>query len=238
MNISVKNLSKVYGTSHILQDVSFSLENISSLGIIGASGCGKSTLLRQLSGIERPDKGDITIDGLSPVTQKKEFQEQIGVVFQRHNLFPHLSIEKNITLILEKIKKMDKASAEKQAQKLLAQLFMLEQKDKRPAQISGGQAQRASIARALATEPKLIFLDEPTAALDPLLTQEVLQAVDQLKSTGIHFIFITHEMKFLRHFADYFIYMKDGIIAEQGPVAQLDSPQTEALSAFLAPHLA
>lgn len=236
MNISVEHLGKDYGKSTVLKDLTFSLENISSLGIIGSSGCGKSTLLRQLAGIEDPDHGKITIDGLSPISQKKEFQEKIGVVFQRHNLFPHLSIEKNITLILEKIKKQDKETAKKQAEKLLTQLFMDKQKDKLPSEVSGGQAQRASIARALATEPELIFLDEPTAALDPQLTQEVLQAVDQLKTSGISFIFITHEMKFLRNFADYFIYMNEGTIVEHGNITQLDKPETTELELFLKPH--
>lgn len=233
LNITVKELHKTYGKDVIFQDLSFSLENISSLGIIGASGCGKSTLLRQLAGIENPDSGEILVDGCSPILDKKAFQEKIGVVFQRHYLFPHLSILKNITLILEKIKKMSKEEAEVKAEQLLAQLFMEKQKDKRPDQVSGGQAQRASIARALATDPELIFLDEPTAALDPQLSYEVLQAVAQLKSTGIHFIFVTHEMKFLRDFADYFLFLQGGEIAEQGAISQLDHPKTEDLRKFL-----
>lgn len=236
MKIEIQNLGKQYGNQDILKNLNFSVDHISSLGMIGSSGCGKSTLLRQLAGIEGADQGSITIDGLSPVTDKNVFQEKIAVVFQRHHLFPHLSIEENITLILRKIKKQDKETAQKKALELLTQLRIVEQRHKRPSEISGGQAQRASIARALATDPDLIFLDEPTAALDPQLTYEVLQAVDQLKSTGKQFVFVTHEMKFLRRFADYFIYLNEGEIIEHGAVAQLDQPQSKQLTDFLAPY--
>ncbi len=236
MTLTVENLCKSYDKSEIFQNFSFSVENISSLGLIGSSGCGKSTLLRQLSGIETPDSGEILVNGQSILTNKKAFQEKIGVVFQKHNLFPHLSLQRNITLILEKIKKQDKKTALETAERLLEQLRILEQKDKLPNQVSGGQAQRASIARALATEPELIFLDEPTAALDPQLSHEVLQAVAELKETGIQFVFVTHEMKFLRNFADYFLFLQEGKIVEEGPIAQLDTPQTETLREFLLPH--
>lgn len=236
MTLTVDKLCKRYDNSQIFQDFSCSMENISSLGLIGSSGCGKSTLLRQLSGIEAPDSGEILVNGQSILTNKKAFQEKIGVVFQKHNLFPHLSLQKNITLILEKIKKQDKKTALATAERLLEQLRILEQKDKLPHQVSGGQAQRASIARALATEPELIFLDEPTAALDPQLSYEVLQAVAELKETGIQFVFVTHEMKFLRNFADYFIFLQDGKIVEEGDISQLDAPKTERLCEFLLPH--
>ncbi len=233
MKISLNHVSKSYHASPVLDDLHLQLDGVASLGIIGPSGCGKSTLLRQLAGIESPDQGEILVDGLSPQKNKKEFQEKIGVVFQKHNLFPHLTIQRNITLILEKIKKQDKITAETRANQLLAQFFMEEQKDKLPGQVSGGQAQRASIARALATHPQLIFLDEPTAALDPQLTNEVLQAVAQLKDSGIHFIFITHEMDFLRNFADYFLFLGEGRLVEQGEISQLDKPQTQELQQFL-----
>lgn len=233
MTIQVKNLCKKYEKSQILQDISFTVDNRSSLGIIGSSGCGKSTLLRQLAGIESPDSGEISINGRSPIEDKKAFQEEIAVVFQRHCLFPHLTIEKNITLILEKIKKQDKKQAQERAIELLTQFHMAEQKDKYPSQVSGGQAQRASIARALATNPSLLFLDEPTAALDPQLTHEVLQSVRLLKDTGISFIFITHEMEFLREFADTFLYLEQGHLVEQGDIVQLQHPQSTSLHQFL-----
>lgn len=236
MNLKVVDLCQKYNQQTILQNISLDLKDISSVGIIGSSGCGKSTLLRLLSGVESPNSGEIKINGISPVLEKKQFQEKIGMVFQQHNLFPHLSLEKNITLILEKIKKLDKKTATEKAQDLLSQLYLLEHKDKLPSEVSGGQAQRTSIARALATDPDLIFMDEPTAALDPQLTYEVLQSVEKLKAKGIHFIFVTHEMKFLRGFADYFIYIHQGEVVEQGEVAQLENPKTPLLQEFLKPH--
>ncbi len=234
MNITVEHLSKHYPKSeHVLRDITIDLEKVSCLGIIGASGCGKSTLLRQLAGIEDPDCGSICINGVSPISQKKLFQSKIGVVFQQHNLFPHLSIHKNITLILEKILKQSKAQANERADAVLKQLFIWNEKDKKPNEISGGQAQRASIARALATDPQLIFLDEPTAALDPILTGEVLKAVTELKAGGIEFIFVTHEIVFLKEFADCIIFMQNGQVCECGDISCLAQPKTKELQAFL-----
>ncbi len=233
MNIEITNVTKKYGGQTVLDDVSLVLENKSAIGIIGESGCGKSTLLRQLSGIEDPDAGSILINGISPITQKKEFREKIGVVFQKHNLFPHLTVRKNISLILSKIKKIDKATADMTTMTLLKRLYIENEADKKPNEISGGQAQRASIARALATDPQLIFLDEPTAALDPLLTDEVLKAITDLKADGRDFIFVTHEIAFLKEFADYVLFFKNGKIAEHGDKSCLENPKTEELSKFL-----
>lgn len=231
MKIEVKNLSKSYNKTDVVKNLNFSIDNISSLGIIGESGCGKSTLLRQLAGIENPDSGEILIDGISPINDKKIFQNDIGYVFQKHNLFPHLTIKENITLIISKVKKLKNSDVI--ADDVLKQLFIQDEKNKLPGEVSGGQAQRASIARALATNPKLIFLDEPTAALDPILTKEVLKAVVGLKNSGRNFIFVTHEMAFLKDFADYFIFIKGGKILEYGIRKQLDSPKTQELSDFL-----
>ncbi|MFI3169599.1 MAG: ATP-binding cassette domain-containing protein [Faecalibacterium sp.] len=234
MKLTVEHLYKHYPKSEdVLRDINIHLDEVSCLGIIGASGCGKSTLLRQLAGIENPDGGSICINGISPIAQKKLFQSKIGVVFQQHNLFPHLSIYKNITLILEKIQKQSKAQAKQRADAVLKQLFIDHVKDKKPNEISGGQAQRASIARALATDPQLIFLDEPTAALDPILTAEVLKAVTELKNNGIEFIFVTHEIAFLKEFADCIIFMQNGQVCECGDISCLQQPKTEELKAFL-----
>ncbi len=233
MKLIIKNLVKSYAGQAVLKDVSIEIENYDAIGIIGESGCGKSTLLRQLAGIEEPDAGEVMINGLSPIGHKKEFLEKIGVVFQNHNLFPHLSVKKNITLILSKIKKMDKSVADQKAMEILTQLSIDKEADKKPSEISGGQAQRASIARALATDPQLIFLDEPTAALDPILTQDVLDSVTSLKQSGRDFIFVTHEIAFLREFADYVIFLKDGEIFEHGGKECLVSPKTEELANFI-----
>lgn len=239
MNILINNLNKKYLDKTILKDINLDIKNINSVGIIGSSGCGKSTLLRLLAGIEEPEpnSGNINIDNISPILNKKIFQEKIGFVFQQHNLFPHLTIQQNITIILEKIKKVSKEQALVKSNELLQDLSMLEHKDKFPYQVSGGQAQRASIARALSTNPSLIFMDEPTASLDPQLTYEVLQSIIKLKETGIDFIFVTHEMKFLKEFADYFIYINQGEIIEHGAISKLDNPETKFLQDFLEPHL-
>lgn len=233
MKLIIDKLNKSYNGSTILSDISIDINNVSSVGIIGESGCGKSTLLRQLAGIENPDSGQILINGVSPITDKSQFQSRIGYVFQKHNLFPHLSVKKNITLILTKSKKMDRHSAEEKADEVLKRMFIEKEADKLPHQISGGQAQRASIARALATDPELIFLDEPTAALDPVLTNEVLKSVESLKNDGKDFIFVTHEISFLKNFADYVIFLKNGSVSEQGYADCLDAPKTKELKEFL-----
>lgn len=233
MKLQIKNLNKTYANTEVLKSINLEIAQASSIGIIGESGCGKSTLLRQLAGIEDPDSGEISINDLSPILEKKEFQEKIGVVFQKHNLFPHLTVRENIMLILQKIKKQDKKEADATVNALLKQLFIENEADKRPNEISGGQAQRASIARALSTNPQLIFLDEPTAALDPLLTDEVLRAVVSLKKEGRDFVFVTHEMGFLKEFADYVIFMKQGKICEHGDQSCLVEPKTKELADFL-----
>lgn len=233
MKLETNQLEKNYNELNVLKDIKLNIENVSSIGIIGESGCGKSTLLRQLSGIEVPDQGDITINGISPIREAIKFREKIGVVFQKHNLFPHLSVIENITMILHKIKGGNKATSYEKAISLLRQLKIEEQADKKPSQISGGQAQRASIARALATDPDLIFLDEPTAALDPLMTKEVLSAIKELKDDGKEFIFVTHELEFLKQFADYIIFMDKGQVIEHGNVNLLECPATEKLKEFL-----
>ncbi len=234
MDIRIENLAKSYAkTDHAIRGINIEINHMSCVGIIGESGCGKSTLLRQLAGIENPDSGNIMINGVSPISQKKLFQSKIGVVFQQHHLFPHLSIHRNITLILEKIQKQRKEYANERADEVLKQLHIYDEKDKKPSEVSGGQAQRASIARALSTNPELIFLDEPTAALDPILTGEVLKAVTKLKEEGIEFIFVTHEISFLKEFADYIIFMKDGEICEHGEITCLLKPKRKALQEFL-----
>ncbi len=236
MDIDIQSLTKSYSGEVILDNIDFSAKNCNSIGIIGESGCGKSTLLRQLSGIETPDNGTIIINGLSPIEDNSIFLNKIAIVFQKHNLFPHLTLKKNITLILSKIKKYDKSKANAKADELLKMLFIESEADKKPHEVSGGQAQRGSIARALATDPEFVFLDEPTAALDPILTDEVLKAVTQLKNDGRSFIFVTHEIPFLKNFADYIVFMKDGKIAEHGDISLLQNPKTQELRDFLKIH--
>lgn len=233
MNIKLDRISKNYERK-VLDDISLELKEVHALGIIGESGCGKSTLLRLLAGMEYPENGMISInDKMVIPANSKEYQSKIGYVFQKHNLFPHLSIKENIVLILHRIKKMEKKEAEKFAESMLEKLHLENEMNKKPENISGGQAQRASIARALSTNPQMIFLDEPTAALDPILTGEVLRAIQELKQIGKDFIFVTHELDFLRKFSDYIIFMDKGKIVEHGKTECLSNCKTIELQNFM-----
>jgi polar amino acid transport system ATP-binding protein len=218
----------------ILKNINIDIDGYKSIAIIGASGCGKSTLLRLISGIEFPDSGSISINeyNISRDT-RKEFQKHIGYVFQKHNLFPHLTLKQNISLILEKTRGYTKEEADSRADSLLQMLHLEKESDKLPKHVSGGQAQRASIARALSTHPDILLLDEPTASLDPILTHEVLDAIHELKSIGKDFIFVTHEIGFVESFAEYFIFMDNGMILEHGKIECLNHPKTKKLSDFM-----
>lgn len=234
MEIILKNVSKFYDNKKILHNINLEISNVKSIGIIGESGCGKSTLLRQLSGIEIIDEGTIQMNGVIITKDNlKAYQNKIGYVFQKHNLFPHISIRENILLILEKIKKMESNEAKKRCDEVLNEFFLTDIAEQIPSKVSGGQAQRASIARAISTNPELLFLDEPTAALDPLLTKEVLDSIKILKNSGVEFIFVTHEMEFLKEFADYYVFMDKGQIVEHGNISRLNNPQTKKLKTFL-----
>ncbi len=230
MKIDIRQVSHVYDVE-VLKDLTLKLEGYKSVAIIGVSGSGKSTLIRLLSGLEKPSCGEIFMNDLS--VNDDAYRKHIGFVFQNHNLFPHLTLKQNITLVLEKTRGYSKEQADEIALKYLAMLHLEDQVHKLPKNVSGGQAQRASIARALSINPSLIFLDEPTSSLDPILTYEVLTAVEELKSLGKDFIFVTHVMSFVKDFADYVIFMDKGEIIEMGKPDILDNPQSEGLKAFM-----
>lgn len=230
MKINIKNITHTYDVD-VLHDISFILEGYKSVAIIGISGSGKSTLLRLMSGLERPTSGDIYIDGQNVLDP--QYKKHIGFIFQHHNLFPHLSLEENITLVLEKTRGVDKLTAKETAHKYLSLLHLEDQVYKKPKNVSGGQAQRASIARALSVDPSTIFMDEPTASLDPILTFEVLSAVQELRVLGKNFVFVTHVLSFVRDFADYVIFMHEGNIAEHGTPDILDHPKNQAFKDFM-----
>lgn len=226
----IQNVSHQYDVE-VLKTLSFQLDGYRSVAIIGASGSGKSTLLRLLSGLEKPSQGTIQIDDLN--VQDETYRKQIGFVFQNHNLFPHLSLERNISIILEKTRGYQKAKAVEIAKDYLTRVRLQDQMYKLPKNVSGGQAQRASIARAFSLDPELVFLDEPTASLDPVLSFEVLQAVKELRGSGKNFIFVTHVLSFVRDFADYVIFMDQGKILEHGPVSILEKPHTDELKNYM-----
>jgi polar amino acid transport system ATP-binding protein len=230
LKINIQNLTHQYDVE-VLKSLTFQLEGYRSIAIIGASGSGKSTLLRLLSGLEKPSQGTIFINDTN--VQEESYRKLIGFVFQNHNLFPHLTLERNISLILEKTRGYQKAKAIEIARDYLTRVRLSDQMYKLPKNVSGGQAQRASIARAFSLDPEIVFLDEPTASLDPVLTHEVLQAVKEFKASGKSFIFVTHILSFVRDFADYVIFMDQGQIIEHGPVNLLDKPQTDALKNYM-----
>lgn len=230
MKLSIRGLTHKYDVD-VIKNLSLELEKYKSIALIGVSGSGKSTLLRIMSGLEQPTIGEVFIDDL-PVSDP-EYRKHVGFVFQHHNLFPHLTLKQNITIVLEKTRDMEKEAAEAMAVSQLAALRLEDQMDKLPKNVSGGQAQRASLARALSLDPNIIFLDEPTSSLDPILTYEVLQAVAELSESGKQFIFVTHVMSFVRDFADYVIFLEDGNIIEQGPVNILEEPASRSLREFM-----
>ncbi|MFP4079012.1 MAG: amino acid ABC transporter ATP-binding protein [Bacillota bacterium] len=230
MKFELKNLTHTYDVN-VLHSLNFKLEDKHSIGIIGQSGSGKSTLLRILSGLEKPSEGTVTVNGM-PVSDP-EYRKTVGFVFQSHNLFPHLSLKENITLVLEKTRGYTKEEASKAAEKNLEKLQLSDQAHKLPMNVSGGQAQRGSLARALSIDPDTIFLDEPTSSLDPILTHDVLTAVEKLRDSGKDFVFVTHVLSFVHDFADYVIFMQDGNIVEHGTPDILDAPNTEALMDFM-----
>ena len=241
MNIlEVNNIKKKFGSTDVLNGVSFSLEQGQVLAIIGASGSGKTTLLRCLNFLETPDAGDIFVNG-KLLTGKNLSEEQIrqnrlhfGLVFQNFNLFPQYTVLENVCLAPNLLKQTSSQEVKDKALKLLEQVGLLQKKDAYPYQLSGGQQQRVAIARALALNPQVLCFDEPTSALDPELTGEVLRVIRGLKSKENTMIVVTHEMEFARSVADVVIYMADGRIEEMGtPEMVFDNPKSEKTRAFI-----
>ena len=238
--LEVKNLKKSFGGTTVLKDASFSLEQGQVLAIIGSSGSGKTTLLRCLNFLEKPDSGDICIEGQSllngPQTESRirENRLNFGLVFQNFNLFPQYSVLQNVTLAPDLQNSGKKKDNKENALALLEQVGLSQKVDAYPFQLSGGQQQRVAIARGLALQPKVLCFDEPTSALDPELTGEVLRVIKGLKSENITMIVVTHEMAFAKSVADVVIYMADGEIVESGTPEQVfGNPQQEKTKAFL-----
>lgn len=234
MELKLQNVNKNYDNVEILKNVNAHIKDKTGIAIIGPSGAGKSTLLRLLSKIEEPDSGDICVnDHHLKDTDPREYYKKIGFVFQQHTLFPHLSVLRNITLVLEKVHNIEMDKANQIALSLLENFELSEHVHKLAYQLSGGQSQRVSIVRSLAISPEVMFLDEPTSALDPVLTQEVLKTILKLREKHTNFIIVTHEILFAKKAADFIIFMKDGEIVEMGDVSILEQPQTEELKDYL-----
>jgi polar amino acid transport system ATP-binding protein len=235
--LEVANLRKSYGDNVVLSDIDLRVDKHDVICLIGSSGSGKSTLLRCLNLLEEIDDGVITFDGQEisdPRINAREVRRDIGMVFQAYNLFPHLSVMANCTLAPRKVSKVAKKDAEDKARDLLGKFGLADKCDAYPDQLSGGQQQRVALVRALCTEPKLLLLDEITAALDPELVGEVLEIVRAEAQAGMTMILATHEMAFARDVATQVCFLHQGRILEQGPPSQIFSaPREERTREFL-----
>ena len=225
--LSVKNLEKKFGDLTVLKDISFDINDGEIISIIGSSGSGKSTLLRCMNQLETITSGTITIDGKTLVETKngapvyagkdilKEILMETGFVFQNFNLFPHYSVLRNVMEAPVCVAGVPKKQAEKKARELLKKLGLETKADAYPCELSGGQSQRVSIARALALEPKILFFDEPTSALDPELTLEILKVIRELAEEKMTMVIVTHEMNFAKDVSNRMIFMDKGVIVEE-----------------------
>ncbi len=236
--IEVKDLHKSYGKLNVLQGITETIQDQEVVCVIGPSGSGKSTFLRCLNLLEIPTSGTIVIDGVEitdPKNDVNKIRENLGMVFQRFNLFPHMSVLDNITLAPVKVKGMNKAEAEKVAMELLKKVGLVEKANVYPDNLSGGQQQRVAIARALAMQPKIMLFDEPTSALDPEMVGEVLNVIRDLTKEGMTMVIVTHEMGFAREVADRVLFIDGGKVLEQGTPQELfQNPQQERTKSFLA----
>ena len=235
--LSVRGLRKSYGSRVVLDGIDLDVHRHDVVCLIGSSGSGKSTLLRCLDLLEEVDDGTISLDGREisdPHVDARAVRREIGMVFQAYNLFPHLSVLENCTLAPRKVHGRDRAAAETRARELLARFGLADKADAHPDQLSGGQQQRVALVRALCPEPRVLLLDEITAALDPELVGEVLEVVRAEAEAGMTMVLATHEMAFAREVATRVCFLSDGRILEQGTPAQVfDAPREERTRQFL-----
>lgn len=245
--IKTENIDVSFGDLHVLKGVSLTVEPKEVVCIIGPSGAGKSTFLRTLNGLEKFDGGKIFVDDQlldeysegkhvfkMPKQERAKVMLDMGMVFQRFNLFPHKTVLQNVMIAPVHVRKMSREDAKKRAMDLLARVGLADKADEYPNRLSGGQQQRVAIARALAMEPKIMLFDEPTSALDPELVGEVLSVMQQLAKDGMTMIVVTHEMGFAREVANRVLFMESGAIVEEGTPEQIFSqPKSERLQQFL-----
>ena len=235
--IKIKDLKKKYGELEVLKGISTEIKEGEVISVIGPSGSGKSTFLRCINRLEEPTSGEIWVNGKN-ITENgvdiNKIREEIGMVFQHFNLYPHKTVMENITLGPIRLKKISKAEAEKLALELLEKVGLSDKKDVYPNKLSGGQKQRVAIARALAMNPKIILFDEPTSALDPEMIGEVLEVMKELANAGMTMIVVTHEMGFARNVANRVFFMDEGYILEDAkPQDLFDNPKSERARIFL-----
>lgn len=245
--LEVRNLSKKFSKLEVLSDISFDVKVGEVVAIIGPSGSGKSTLLRCINQLEKVNGGTIKVSDIDMITEDgngkfvyadtntlRNIRLKIGLVFQNFNLFPHMSVLKNITEAPINVLKQDKKTAAENAMKLLDKMGLTDKANSYPCELSGGQQQRVSIARALALNPEILFFDEPTSALDPELTGEILKVIKELAKEKMTMVIVTHEMAFARDVADHIIFMDGGVIVEEGaPEDIFGNTQNERTKQFL-----
>jgi len=235
--ISVKDLHKSFGGVTVLDGISTDIEKGDVVCIIGPSGSGKSTFLRCLNRLETPDSGKILLDGVDltdPAADLNRQRMKMGMVFQQFNLFPHMTVLKNLTLAPMLLKKESQQTAEQRAMTLLDRVGLAGRAQEYPSRLSGGQKQRIAIVRALCMEPEVLLFDEPTSALDPEMVGEVLDVMKELAQSGMTMVVVTHEMGFAREVASRVLFMDQGVIMEENtPQALFDNPQSPRLQSFL-----
>mgnify|MGYP002546170324 FL=1 len=235
--ISVKDLHKSFGGVTVLDGISTQVERGDVVCIIGPSGSGKSTFLRCLNRLETPDSGQILLDGVDLTDPRTDLDRQrmkMGMVFQQFNLFPHMTVLKNLTMAPMLLKKESQQTAEQRAMTLLDRVGLADRAGEYPARLSGGQKQRIAIVRALCMEPEVLLFDEPTSALDPEMVGEVLDVMKELAQSGMTMVVVTHEMGFAREVASRVLFMDQGVIMEENrPSALFENPQSPRLRSFL-----
>lgn len=235
--LEIRNIKKTFGEHVVLNDISFDIRQGEVVVILGPSGCGKSTLLRCINGLEEIEEGEILFRGSvisGKIRKHHEIRQKIGMVFQNYELFPHMTILKNITLAPQKVQGRSRQEAEKEAETLLKRIGLLDKKNAYPRQLSGGQRQRTAIVRALCMHPEIMLFDEVTASLDPEMVYEVLDVMMEMAKAGRTMVIVTHEMQFARAAADRIIFMDQGRILEKGrPEDFFRHPKTERAGQFL-----
>ncbi|HET9871118.1 MAG TPA: amino acid ABC transporter ATP-binding protein [Propionibacteriaceae bacterium] len=235
--IEVQDLHKYFGDNEVLKGIDFHVDNGQVVCVIGPSGSGKSTLLRCVNRLEEPTSGKVVVEGIDitdPETDLDQVRSRIGMVFQSFNLFPHMTVLRNLTIAQQRVKKRGRAEAVEVARRNLAKVGLAEKESAYPAHLSGGQQQRVAIARALSMDPDMMLFDEPTSALDPELVGDVLAIMRDLADEGMTMMVVTHEMGFAREVGDHLVFMDGGVIVEEGPPREvLGNPQHERTQAFL-----
>ncbi|MDH2428538.1 amino acid ABC transporter ATP-binding protein [Sphaerisporangium sp. TRM90804] len=235
--VQIENLHKSFGSLEVLKGVDFTVDEGQVVCVIGPSGSGKSTLLRCVNLLEQPTQGKVSVGGVEltdPDVDIDAARRRLGMVFQSFNLFPHLSVLRNVMIAQQRVLKRGRAEAERVARENLGKVGVAEKCDAFPLQLSGGQQQRVAIARALAMDPALMLFDEPTSALDPELVGDVLAVMRKLAQDGMTMLVVTHEMGFAREVADRVVFMDGGVIVEEGPPDQvIGNPQHERTRTFL-----